>query len=115
MKRWLTVLLSLSIITGGFAQVREMWRFQYPADSSNLNAKLSKAIPLYDGGMLLLGAVETPLNGYDAVVIELGSNGTPEWSHTFDGAGLDDAFVDAVPIFYYANPVWFYLLAEFTN
>lgn len=88
--------LLVSLLTLASAQVREVWRYVYTPPQDDLAAHLERAVRLSDGGLMLLGWVETPLNGRDALAIRLLPNGTEAWVYQVDGAGFDDAFVDAV-------------------
>jgi hypothetical protein len=93
-----TIVLGLitSLMTLASAQVREVWRYVYTPPQDDLAAHLERAVRLSDGGLILLGWVETPLNGRDALAIRLLPNGAEAWVYQVDGAGFDDAFVDAV-------------------
>jgi hypothetical protein len=88
--------LLASLLTLASAQVREVWRYVYTPPQDDLAAHLERAVRLSDGGLMLLGWVETPLNGRDALAIRLLPNGAEAWVYQVDGAGFDDAFVDAV-------------------
>jgi hypothetical protein len=107
-----TIVLGLitSLMTLASAQVREVWRYVYTPPQDDLAAHLERAVRLSDGGLMLLGWVETPLNGRDALAIRLLPNGTEAWVYQVDGAGFDDAFVDAVES---ANELR--LLGQFTD
>jgi hypothetical protein len=107
-----TIVLGLitSLMTLASAQVREVWRYVYTPPQNDLAAHLERAVRLSDGGLMLLGWVETPLNGRDALAIRLLPNGTEAWVYQVDGAGFDDAFVDAVES---ANELR--LLGQFTD
>ncbi len=71
MKRW-TLLGMLAMLTlSAHAQLREAWRYRFPEQGSDQGAELRRALKLADGGLLLLGAVETLLNAYDAFAIKL--------------------------------------------
>lgn len=114
MKRW-TLLGMLAMLTlSAHAQLREAWRYRFPEQGSDQGVELHRALKLADGGLLLLGAVEIPLNAYDAFAIKLRPDGTPEWTLIQDGALLDDAFGNAVEVseFGYQH---LYLLGQFTN
>jgi len=106
--------LVLGLIAGllmlASAQVREVWRYVYTPPQNDLAVQLERAVRLSDGGLMLLGWVETPLNGHDALAIRLLPNGTEAWVYQVDGAGFDDAFVDAVEV---ANELR--LLGQFTD
>jgi hypothetical protein len=88
--------LLASLLTLASAQVREVWRYVYTPPQDDLAAHLERAVRLSDGGLMLLGWVETPLNGRDALAIRLLPSGAEAWVYQVDGAGFDDAFVDAV-------------------
>jgi hypothetical protein len=107
-----TIVLGLitSLMTLASAQVREVWRYVYTPPQDDLAAQLERTVRLSDGGLMLLGWVETPLNGRDALAIRLLPNGTEAWVYQVDGAGFDDAFVDAVES---ANELR--LLGQFTD
>jgi hypothetical protein len=98
------------LLTLASAQVREVWRYVYTTPQDDLAAQLERTVRLSDGGLMLLGWVETPLNGRDALAIRLLPNGTEAWVYQVDGAGFDDAFVDAVES---ANELR--LLGQFTD
>jgi hypothetical protein len=102
--------LLASLLTLASAQVREVWRYVYTPPQDDLAAHLERAVRLSDGGLMLLGWVETPLNGRDALAIRLLPSGTEAWVYQVDGAGFDDAFVDAVES---ANELR--LLGQFTD
>jgi len=102
--------LLASLLTLASAQVREVWRYVYTPPQDDLAAHLERAVRLSDGGLMLLGWVETSLNGRDALAIRLLPNGTEAWVYQVDGAGFDDAFVDAVES---ANELR--LLGQFTD
>jgi hypothetical protein len=102
--------LLASLLTLASAQVREVWRYVYTPPQNDLAAQLERTVRLSDGGLMLLGWVETPLNGRDALAIRLLPNGTEAWVYQVDGAGFDDAFVDAVES---ANELR--LLGQFTD
>jgi len=93
-----TIVLGLitSLMTLASAQVREVWRYVYTPPQNDLAAHLERAVRLSDGGLMLLGWVETPLNGRDALAIRLLPSGAEAWVYQVDGAGFDDAFVDAI-------------------
>jgi hypothetical protein len=93
-----TIVLGLlaSLLTLASAQVREVWRYVYTPPQDDLAAHLERAVRLSDGGLMLLGWVETPLNGRDALAIRLLPSGAEAWVYQVDGAGFDDAFVDAI-------------------
>jgi hypothetical protein len=93
-----TIVLGLitSLMTLASAQVREVWRYVYTPPQDDLAAHLERAVRLSDGGLMLLGWVETPLNGRDALAIRLLPSGAEAWVYQVDGAGFDDAFVDAI-------------------
>jgi hypothetical protein len=97
-------------LTLASAQVREVWRYVYTPPQDDLAAHLERAVRLSDGGLMLLGWVETPLNGRDALAIRLLPSGAEAWVYQVDGAGFDDAFVDAVES---ANELR--LLGQFTD
>jgi hypothetical protein len=107
-----TIVLGLitSLMTLASAQVREVWRYVYTPPQDDLVAQLERAVRLSDGGLMLLGWVETPLNGRDALAIRLLPSGAEAWVYQVDGAGFDDAFVDAVES---ANELR--LLGQFTD
>jgi hypothetical protein len=88
--------LLVSLLTLASAQVREVWRYVYTPPQDDLAAHLERAVRLSDGGLMLLGWVETPLNGRDALAIRLLPSGAEAWVYQVDGAGFDDAFVDAI-------------------
>ena len=88
--------LLASLLTLASAQVREVWRYVYTPPQDDLAAHLERAVRLSDGGLMLLGWVETPLNGRDALAIRLLPSGAEAWVYQVDGAGFDDAFVDAI-------------------
>ena len=88
--------LLASLLTLASAQVREVWRYVYTPPQDDLAAHLERAVRLSDGGLMLLGWVETPLNGRDALAIRLLPSGREAWVYQVDGAGFDDAFVDAI-------------------
>jgi hypothetical protein len=98
------------LLTLASAQVREVWRYVYTPPQDDLEAQLERAVRLSDGGLILLGWVETPLNGRDALAVRLLPNGTEAWVYQVDGTGFDDAFVDAVEV---ANELR--LLGRFTD
>jgi len=102
--------LLASLLTLASAQVREVWRYVYTPPQDDLAAHLERAVRLSDGGLMLLGWVETPLNGRDALAIRLLPSGAEAWVYQVDGAGFDDAFVDAVES---ANELR--LLGQFTD
>jgi hypothetical protein len=102
--------LLASLLTLASAQVREVWRYVYTPPQDDLAAHLECAVRLSDGGLMLLGWVETPLNGRDALAIRLLPSGAEAWVYQVDGAGFDDAFVDAVES---ANELR--LLGQFTD
>ena len=102
--------LVAALLTLASAQVREVWRYVYTTPQDDLAAQLERTVRLSDGGLMLLGWVETPLNGRDALAIRLLPNGTEAWVYQVDGAGFDDAFVDAVES---ANELR--LLGQFTD
>jgi hypothetical protein len=102
--------LLASLLTLASAQVREVWRYVYTPPQDDLAAHLERAVRLSDGGLMLLGWVETPLNGRDALAIRLLPGGAEAWVYQVDGAGFDDAFVDAVES---ANELR--LLGQFTD
>ena len=102
--------LLASLLTLALAQVREVWRYVYTPPQDDLAAHLERAVRLSDGGLMLLGWVETPLNGRDALAIRLLPSGAEAWVYQVDGAGFDDAFVDAVES---ANELR--LLGQFTD
>jgi hypothetical protein len=107
-----TIVLGLitSLMTLASAQVREVWRYVYTPPQDDLVAQLERAVRLSDGGLMLLGWVETPLNGRDALAIRLLPSGAEAWVYQVDGAGFDDAFVDAIES---ANELR--LLGQFTD
>jgi hypothetical protein len=113
-KRWTLSGILAVLALSAHAQLREAWQYRFPEQGSGQVAELRRALKLADGGLLLLGAVETPLNAYDAFAIKLRPDGTPEWTLVQDGALLDDAFVDAVEVsgFGYQH---LYLLGQFMN
>ncbi len=78
------------------AQMREVWRYVYTPPQPELYAHLHRAVRLAEDGLLLLGWVETPTNGHDALAIRVNPDGSEAWVYQRDGASLDDAFVDAV-------------------
>ncbi len=88
--------IALSLLALASAQVREVWRYVYTPPQDDFAAQMTRAVRLSDGGLMLLGWVETPLNGRDALAIRLLPDGTQAWVYQLDGAGFDDAFVDAV-------------------
>ncbi len=96
------------------AQVREEWRYVYMPSDPDLLARLERMVRLQDGSWLLLGWTETPLSGQDALAIRLQPNGIPEWIYQRDGAGFDDAFVDALEVSTWQGDA-FYLLGRFTD
>lgn len=102
--------LALSITALATAQMREVWRYVYTPPQPELYAHLHRAARLADGGLLLLGWVETPTNGHDALAIRVNPDGSEAWVYQQDGASLDDAFVDAVEA---GGDLW--LLAQFTD
>lgn len=102
--------LLASLLTLASAQVREVWRYVYTPPQDDLAAHLERAVRLSDGGLMLLGWVETPLNGRDALAIRLLPSGAEAWVYQVDGAGFDDAFVDAIES---ANELR--LLGQFTD
>jgi hypothetical protein len=102
--------LLASLLTLASAQVREVWRYVYTTPQDDLAAQLERTVRLSDGGLMLLGWVETPLNGRDALAIRLLPSGAEAWVYQVDGAGFDDAFVDAVES---ANELR--LLGQFTD
>ena len=88
--------LVAALLTLASAQVREVWRYVYTTPQDDLAAQLERTVRLSDGGLMLLGWVETPLNGRDALAIRLLPSGAEAWVYQVDGAGFDDAFVDAI-------------------
>ena len=102
--------LIAGLLTLASAQVREAWRYVYTPPQNDLAAQLERAVRMSDGGLMLLGWVETPLNGRDALAIRLLPSGAEAWVYQVDGAGFDDAFVDAVES---ANELR--LLGQFTD
>ena len=110
MRATIVCVLLASLMTLASAQVREVWRYVYTPPQDDLAAHLERAVRLSDGGLMLLGWVETPLNGRDALAIRLLPNGAEAWVYRVDGASFDDAFVDAVES---ANEM--HLLGQFTD
>ncbi|CUU38071.1 MAG: hypothetical protein K6U12_03180 [Armatimonadetes bacterium] len=109
--RMLTITaLAFSFTALATAQMREVWRYVYMPPQSELYAHLNRAVRLADGSLLLVGWVETPTNGHDALAIRVNPDGTEAWVYQRDGASLDDAFVDAVEA---GGDLW--LLAQFTD
>ncbi|MCS7208804.1 MAG: hypothetical protein NZ874_04450 [Fimbriimonadales bacterium] len=104
-------LLTFGVAVLASAQVREVWRYEFVPPQEELSARLERVVRLADGGVMLLGWVDTTLNGQDALAVRLRPNGTVAWVYQHDGAGFDDAFVDAVEAF--NNQVW--LLGRFTD
>ena len=102
--------LAFNITALATAQMREVWRYVYMPPQSELYAHLNRAVRLADGSLLLVGWVETPTNGHDALAIRVNPDGTEAWVYQRDGASLDDAFVDAVEA---GGDLW--LLAQFTD
>ncbi|MCS7066753.1 MAG: hypothetical protein NZL85_10860, partial [Fimbriimonadales bacterium] len=71
MRNGTTFGLLLGLMILGQAQVREVWRYEYTPSEPDLLARLERMVRLQDGGWLLLGWTETPLNGQDALAIRL--------------------------------------------
>ncbi|MCX7924659.1 MAG: hypothetical protein N2554_02475 [Fimbriimonadales bacterium] len=87
--------LTITVFALATAQLRAVWRYEFdpPGDRQ---AQIERVVRLHNGGWLLLGSVQTELNGDDALAIRLMPNGTAAWVYQTDGAGFDDAFVDGV-------------------
>jgi hypothetical protein len=108
--RIMMLLAITTVLVAAHAQVREVWRYRYTPSEPGLMAQLERVMRLEDGSLLILGWTETPMNGQDALAIKLLPSGTPAWVYQQDGAGFNDAFVDAME---YNGTLW--LLGRFTN
>lgn len=102
---------ALGALAAATAQVREVWRYEYIPSQDQHRARLERVLRLSDGGFLLLGWTQTDLNGLDALAIRLTAGGEVLWTYQSDGAGFEDAFVDAAN----APNGQLWLLGRFTN